>query len=258
MRSFAFFLAAFFLLSPFAMAAEEHPGHSHEAAHVAKQKWSFQGPFGAYDRAALKRGFEVYRQVCASCHSMDRLYYRNLAEIGYTESEVKAIAAEYSVMDEPNEEGEILERPARPGDPFKAPFANRQAAMYANNGAAPPDMSLLAKARHGGADYIYGLLTGYGEPPQGATVMPGQYWNRVMTGNVIAMAPPLSDGQISYEDGTEGTVDQYARDVAQFLTWAAEPHMEARKRTGIKAFIFLAVFTLIMYAAKKKLWRNVH
>lgn len=241
-----------------ALAEEAHPAGAHAPVHLEKQDWPFKGAFGTYDRAALKRGFEVYRQVCASCHSMDRLYYRNLTEIGYSPSEVKEIAAEYMVMDAPNEEGEILERKATPGDHFKAPFANRQAAMYANNGAAPPDMSLLVKARHGGADYIYGIITGYAEPPVDVTLRQGQYWNKVMAGHVIAMAPPLTDGQVSYADGTEGTVPQYAKDVAQFLAWASEPHLEARKRTGVKAFIFLLVFTMVMYSAKKRIWKNVH
>lgn len=238
--------------------APHEEGHSHEAPHLAKQEWSFSGPFGTYDKAALKRGFQVYRQVCSACHSLNRLYYRDLEAIGYTAGEVKAIASEYTVTDGPNDEGDMFDRPARPSDHFKAPFANAKAASYANNGAVPPDMSLLAKARHGGADYIYGILTGFEEPPAGQTLLPGQHWNRAMPGHLIAMAPPLADGQVGYEDGTNGTLDQYARDVAQFLTWAAEPHMEIRKKTGIKAFLFLLVFTLVMFAAKKKVWRNVH
>lgn len=235
-----------------------HPGHDHAVHHPEKQKWSFKGPFASYDRAAVQRGFEVYRQVCASCHSMGRLYYRDLMALGYTEDQVKAIAADYTVTDGPNDEGEMFERPARPSDRFKDPFANRQAAMFANNGAYPPDMSLLSKARHGGPDYIYGILTGYGPPEPGREILPGQHWNNIMPGNIIAMAPPLADGMVSYEDGTEGTLDQYARDVSQFLAWASEPHMEVRKRTGVRAFLFLLVFTLIMYGVKKKVWQDIH
>lgn len=257
-RLFVYSLFALLLTIAPVRAEEAHEGHPHTPGHAESQDWSFEGMFGTYDRAALRRGFEVYRQVCAACHSMDRLYYRNLTDLGYSEDQVKAIAADYLVTDGPNDEGEMFERQARPSDHFKAPFANKQAAMYANNGAYPPDMSLLAKARHGGADYIYGILTGYGEPPAGVELLPGQHWNSTMHGNIIAMAPPVSDGMVSYEDGTEGTLDNYARDVAQFLAWAAEPQMEARKRTGLKALIFLLVFSFVMYGVKKKVWKDVH
>ncbi len=232
--------------------------HSHEAQHVESQEWSFRGPFGTYDREALRRGYTVYQNVCSACHSMNLVSYRNLSDLGYSPEQVKAIAAEYSVMDGPDDEGEMFERPALPRDPFTNPYPNRKAAIYANNGSYPPDMSLLAKARHGGADYIYGLLTGYGDAPHGKDLMQGQYWNAVMTGNVIAMAPPLSEGMVSYEDGSPETLDQYARDVSHFLTWAAEPHMEARKYTGVKVFIFLLVFAIVMYGVKKKTWADVH
>lgn len=242
------------LMASPAIAQEKTP----ETAHPQAQHWSFKGMFGTYDRAALQRGYEVYRQVCSSCHSMNLLSYRNLADIGYSEDQIKAIASEYNVMDGPNDEGEMFERQARPADHFKAPFANKKAAMYANNGAAPPDVSLLAKARHGGADYIYGILTGYEAPPSDVTLLPGQHWNKTMHGNIISMAPPLGDGMVSYEDGTEGTLHQYSMDVATFLTWASEPHMEARKQMGVRALIFLLVFAFIMYGVKKKIWQDVH
>jgi ubiquinol-cytochrome c reductase cytochrome c1 subunit len=238
-------------------AAEGAPSSGHAPA-IAEQDWSFNGIFGTYDRAALQRGFQVYKEVCSGCHSMNRLSYRNLADLGYSEAEVKAIAADVMITDGPNDEGEMFERPARPSDHFRAPYANIQAAKYANNGAYPPDMSLLAKARHGGADYIYAILTGYGEAPADKELLPGQYWNRAMAGNIIAMPQPINPGQVSYSDGTSQDVDQYARDVAQFLTWASEPHMEVRKRTGIKVFLFLLAFTGVMYAAKRKIWSNVH
>jgi ubiquinol-cytochrome c reductase cytochrome c1 subunit len=249
--------AAAFAL-PCAAQAGEGETHSHEAAHIEKQEWSFKGAFGTYDRASLQRGFEVYRQVCSACHSMDLLSYRNLTDLGYSEEQVKAIASDAMITDGPNDEGDMFDRPGRPSDHFKAPFANHKAAMYANNGAYPPDMSLLAKARHGGADYIYAILTGYEEPPAGTTLMQGQHWNKAMPGHIIAMAQPISDGMVSYEDGTEGTLHNYAHDVATFLTWAAEPHMEARKRMGTRAFIFLLVFAFIMYGVKKRVWRDVH
>lgn len=220
--------------------------------------WSFDGPFGTYDQAALQRGYQVYKQVCAACHSMNRVYYRNLTGLGYSADQAKSAAAEYTVMDGPNEEGEMYERPARPSDPFKAPYDNDEAAKYANNNALPPDLSLIAKARAGGADYIYGILTGYEDPPAEAELIAGQYWNKYMPGHVIAMAPPLSDGVVGYEGDTPQSVDQYARDVAHFLAWAAEPEMEVRKQTGIKAILFLAVFAGLMYAVKRKLWARLH
>lgn len=223
-----------------------------------KQDWSFNGVFGTYDRAAMQRGYKVYSQVCAACHSMDRLHYRNLTDLGYNEAQVKAIAANYSVMDGPDDEGEMFERPGLPSDRFVNPYPNTKAGAFANNGAAPPDMSLLAKARAGGPDYIYALLTGYQEPPHDEELLVGQYWNKYMPGHVIAMAPPLSDGLIAYEDNTPETVSQYSKDVAHFLMWAAEPKMEDRKRVGVKAFLFLLVFTFVMYAVKKKVWADAH
>lgn len=226
--------------------------------HPPEMAWSFDGPFGTYDKAALQRGYKVYREVCSACHSMKRVAFRNLHALGYNEDEVKAIAAEYTVMDGPNEEGEMFERPGKPSDHFKSPFPNDNAAKYANNGALPPDLSLITKARHGGASYVYGILTGYEEAPADHTLLPGQHWNKYMPGHVIAMAAPLSDGQITYDDGAPATVDQYARDVAQFLTWTAEPELESRKRMGVKVILFLAVFAGLMYGVKRKIWASVH
>lgn len=235
--------------------ASESGGHHHYR--LAKQDWSFSGVLGTYDRGSLQRGFQVYTQVCSACHSMKYLSYRNLSDLGYEEGQIKAIAAEYTTMDGPDDEGEMFERPMRPSDTFKAPYANEQATRYANNGALPPDLSLIAKARAGGADYIYGILTGYDEAPEGETVSEGQYWNKFMAGNKIAMPPPLSDELVDYEDGTPGTTEQYAKDVAHFLTWAAEPKMEVRKRTGIKVILFLLVFAGLMYAVKRQIWAGV-
>jgi ubiquinol-cytochrome c reductase cytochrome c1 subunit len=221
-------------------------------------QWSFDGPTGTYDKAALQRGYKIYREVCAACHSMKRVAFRNLSALGYSEDQIKAIAAEYTVTDGPNDEGEMFDRPARPSDHFKSPYPNDNAAKSVNNGALPPDLSLITKARHGGADYIYGILTGYEDAPHGHALQPGQHWNKYMPGHVIAMAKPLSDGQVAYEDSTPQTVDQYARDVAHFLTWAAEPEMEARKRMGVKVILFLIVFAGMMYAVKRKIWAKVH
>ena len=240
-------------------AGEKSMEHGATKHHMPELDWSFNGPFGTYDKAALQRGFLVYKQVCSSCHAVKKLYYRDLAGLGYNEGQIKTIASEYTAMDGPNDEGDMFERPARPSDHIKQPFANDKAAAFANGGALPPDLSLITKARHGGADYVYGVLTGYEDPPAGVTLLSGQHYNKVMSGNIIAMAPPLSDGPIAYEDANvPQTVDQYAKDVSQFLTWAAEPEMEHRKQMGAKVVIFLAIFALVMYAAKRRVWEKLH
>jgi ubiquinol-cytochrome c reductase cytochrome c1 subunit len=219
--------------------------------------WPHDGIFGTYDRAALQRGFQVYKQVCAACHSMKYLSYRNLEQIGFSPAEVKAIAADYMVTDGPDDTGRMFERPARPTDRFVSPYPNEAAARYANGGAYPPDMSLLVKARKNGDDYVYSVLTGYKEPPEDITLGPNMHYNPYYPGKQIAMAQPLIEGIVSYDDGTKASVDQMARDVTQFLTWAAEPHMETRKRMGIKVLLYLIVFTGVMIAVKKKLWQDV-
>ena len=227
-------------------------------AELEPQQWAFSGPFGTFDRAALQRGLKVYREVCAACHGMKRIAFRNLEDLGYDESQTKAIAAEYTVIDGPDDEGEMFERPARPSDRFPSPYANDNQAKSANNNALPPDLSLITKARPNGSDYLYAILTGYEEAPHGQELLEGQYYNKYMSGHIIAMPPPLSDDQVSYEDETPQTVEQYSKDVTEFLTWAAEPSMEDRKRMGIKVLIFLLVFAGVMYRIKKKVWANVH
>jgi len=230
-----------------------------DAPKPPRQAWSFDGHFGTFDRGALQRGLKVYREVCASCHSMKRIAFRNLEALGYDEGQVKAIAAEYTVVnEEPDEQGDMFERPARPSDRFPSPFANDNAAKFANNNAFPPDLSLIVKARPHGADYIYALLTGYEDPADGHHLMEGQHYNKYMPGHIIAMAPPLSDEQITYEDGTSQTVEQYSKDVTEFLAWASEPELEERKQTGIKVLIFLLIFTGVMYGIKKKTWAKLH
>lgn len=229
-----------------------------DAVKPKKHDWHFSGPFGTYDKAALQRGFKVYKQLCSACHSMDRVYYRNLQALGYTEDQVKNIAAEYTVTDGPDEEGEMFERQARPSDALVAPFANKNQAKAANGGAYPPDFSLIVKARKYGPDYVYSLLTGYEDPPEGKVLMDGQHWNKYMPGHIIAMANPLSDGIIAYEDGKPETLEQYAEDVTHFLTWASDPYMEERKQTGVKVILFLLVFAGLMYAYKRKIWSDVH
>ena len=239
------------LSTPVAMAAE---GESS----ITNVDFSFKGPLGTYDKASLQRGLMVYRQVCSNCHSLKRVAYRNLESLGYTEDQIKAIAAEYTITDGPNDDGEMFDRPGRPSDKFKSPFANDKASAAANGGALPPDLSLITKARHGGGDYVFSVLTGYTAPPEELPIPEGKYYNKVMAGNVIAMPPPLSAGAVSYEDGSPQTVEQYAKDVATFLTWAAEPEMEQRKRMGVKVLMFLAVFAGVMYGVKRKIWSKIH
>lgn len=229
-----------------------------DAAPPPNIDWSFSGPFGTYDRAAMQRGFQVYKEVCASCHGLNYLAYRNLQALGFNEAEVKAIAAEYSVTDGPNDDGEMYDRPAQPSDRFVSPFPNPQAARVANGGALPVDLSLIVKARENGANYVHGILTGYREPPAGEEVPPGQYYNLYFPGHRLAMPPPLSEGQVEFGDGTPASVEQMSRDVTQFLTWAAEPQMESRKRLGVKILIFVAIMTIVFYMAKRKVWRDVH
>lgn len=236
-----------------------HDAGGHGAVELDEQSWSFDGPFGTYDRGALQRGLQVYTQVCSACHGLKYVAYRNLSDLGYSEAQIKAIAAQNDIVDmkDLDEEGEPKERPMRPSDKFKAPYKNDVQARYANNGALPPDLSLIAKARANGPDYIYSLLTGYEEAPAGVTLANGQHWNKVMAGNKIAMAAPLSDDIVGYEDESPTTTEQYAKDVSHFLMWAAEPKMEVRKQTGIKVILFLLVFAGLMYAVKRRIWADV-
>lgn len=232
---------------------------ANESVHPKEKNWSFDGFSGTYDRASVQRGFQVYKQVCSACHSMHHMAYRNLMDIGLSEMQVKAIAAEVTVMDGPNDEGDMFERPGLPSDPFKGPFANEKQARASNNGAFPPDLSLMAKARHNGPNYIYSLLTGYGEPPEGVTLGANMHYNKYFPGGQIAMTPPLvSDGQVAYPaDGPQATIDQMASDVTNFLMWSAEPKLEARKQTGIKVIFFLIVFAFVMYGVKRKVWSDI-
>jgi ubiquinol-cytochrome c reductase cytochrome c1 subunit len=221
--------------------------------------WSFNGVLGTFDRAAQQRGYQVYSQVCTACHSMSLMYYRDLSGIGLGEGAIKEIAAGVEVTDGPNDEGAMYQRPGRPSDHFKAPFPNENAARAANNGAYPPDLSLIIKARDGGADYVYSLLTGFTDPPPAdVKLMPGMNYNAAFPGHQIAMAPPLADGSVEYADGTQATVDQMARDVTTFLAWASEPELEVRKRLGIKVILFLIVMTGMLYLVKRKVWSGIH
>lgn len=220
--------------------------------------WSFDGIFGHIDRAAAQRGLQVYREVCSGCHSLRYVAFRDLAGIGYDAAQIKAIAAEYTVSDGPDDQGEMFERPGLPSDRFPSPFPNAKAAAAANGGAAPPDLSLMAKARPGGPSYIRALMSGYHEPPAGLELTDNQHYNVYFPGDRTAMPPPLSDDAVTYQDGTEATVDQMAADVATFLMWTAEPKMEERKQTGVKVILFLIVLTAVLYAVKRKVWADVH
>jgi ubiquinol-cytochrome c reductase cytochrome b/c1 subunit len=246
----------------------------------ASQSWSFSGPFGMYDRGALQRGLKVYKEVCSACHSLNYIAFRNLADPGgpgYSEAQVAGLASTYQITDGPNDKGEMFQRPGRPADYFPAPFPNEQAAAAANGGKAPPDLSLMAKARsyergfpwfifdfftqfqEQGPNYIYGILTGFEDkPPAGVTIPDGTYYNKIYPGHAIKMPKPLSDGQVTFDDGAPATVQQYAHDVATFLTWAAEPKMEQRKQLGMQVFVFLIIFAFLMYFTKKRVWADAH
>jgi ubiquinol-cytochrome c reductase cytochrome c1 subunit len=244
-------LASVVAATPPARAAED-------AVAPPDRHFSFQGIFGTHDRAAAQRGLQVYVEVCATCHSLSHVAFRHLAGIGFGEEEIKALAERYQVTDGPNDAGEMFQRPAIASDTFVAPFPNEQAARAANNGQYPPDLSLITKARADGANYVSALFHGYVEPPADAEVMPGTYYNLYFPGHQIAMPPVLSEGAVTYQDGTPATLDQMTYDVASFLNWAADPHMEARKQTGVKVVLFLLVVAGLMYAVKRKVWEGVH
>ncbi len=264
------------------------PGATDEAAHEqggtphyplikpAELDWTFAGPFGHYDLGQLQRGLKVYREVCSACHSMNLVSFRNLEGLGYSDEQVRSFAAEFQVEDGPNASGEMFMRPGIPSDRFPSPFPNPEAAAAANNGAHPPDFSLLAKARfatqgfpkfvfdiftqyaEGGPDYIHALLTGYGqEPPAHITIQPGTHYNPYfMNGPALAMAQPIMDDQVEYTDGTPQTVDQYSRDVAAFMMWAAEPHLPERKATGMVVMVFLIGFAIMVGIVKRRVWAD--
>ena len=265
-------------LATSAVAALALPAMAEEQVAPPRLSWSFAGPFGKYDPAQLQRGFKIYREVCSACHSIQMLAFRNLADPGgpgFSEAQAAAVAAEFKVKDL-DDQGNPIERPGRPADTFPPPFANELAAKAANGGTAPPDMSTLAKARtysrgfpwfifdaftqyqEQGPDYIAALLKGYEDPPKGFQLPQGGNYNRYFPGHNIAMPPPLQAGQVTFDDGAPQTMDQYSRDIAAFLMWAAEPHLVQRKRIGFQAMIFLIVLAGLVYFTKKKVWSAVH
>jgi ubiquinol-cytochrome c reductase cytochrome c1 subunit len=234
--------------------------HSAEKLEYLKTDWSFKGLFGKFDRSALQRGYQVYTEVCSSCHSMKYVSYRNLSEKGgpeFSVEAVKAIAASFEVKDGPNADGEMFLRPGKPSDKFVMPYDNVKAAEAANGGAYPPDMSVLVKARGGGVDYIYSLLQGYEDAPNGMILDEGVHYNKYMYGNKIKMSSPLSEDIVEYGDGTKATVEQMSKDVTTFLMWAAEPHLESRHQMGFKAIIYLIILTILVYFSMKKIWSRV-
>lgn len=233
---------------------------SAEKVEYLKTDWTFKGLFGKFDRASLQRGYQVYTEVCAACHSMKYLSYRNLSEKGgpeFSVAQAKAIAASFEVIDGPNSDGEMFNRPGKLSDKFVMPYENVKAAEAANGGAYPPDMSVLVKARGGGVDYIYSLLQGYEEAPSGMILDEGVHYNKYMYGNKIKMSAPLSDGIIEYSDGTNASVEQMSKDVTTFLMWAAEPSLEARHQMGFKAIVYLIILTILVYFSMKKIWSRV-
>ncbi|MRG56642.1 cytochrome c1 [Phyllobacterium sp. SYP-B3895] len=263
-----------------AVAEEAH--NAAEPTHFPIKKpeemnWTFAGPFGRYDKQQLQRGLKIYKEVCSACHSMNLVAFRSLAELGYSDAQIKAFAAEYEVPGEPNADGEPTTRKAIPADHFPSPYANPEAAAAANGGAVPPDFSLIAKARavergfprflidiftqyqEGGPDYIHALLTGFNEtPPEGMQIPEGTHYNPFfIAAKSLKMAQPLQDGQVTYDDGSPQTLTQYSQDVAAFLMWAAEPHLESRKKTGFRVMLFLVLFAGLIYVAKRRIWSDV-
>lgn len=232
------------------------PALAQEEAPLAHQHWSWQGPFGTYDLAAAQRGFQVYSQVCSNCHSMTQLHYRDLAGIGLSKAQIKAIAAAVTVPKGVDDHGNPKQGPATPADQFRSPFPNPQAARAALN-AVPPDLSVIINAREGGPDYVYGILTGFVQPPPGFKLQPGLYYNRTFPGHQIHMPQPLHNGQVTFADGSGNSIADEAHDVVTFLAWAANPELVERKQIGWRVVLFLVLMTGLTYAVKRKIWADV-
>jgi ubiquinol-cytochrome c reductase cytochrome b/c1 subunit len=242
--------------------------------------WSFAGPFGKFDQGQLQRGYKVYKEVCSACHSMNLVHYRNLTDPGgpgFSIAQAEALASEIQVKDGPNDAGDMFERPGRVADKFPSPFPNENAARAANGGAAPPDLSLMAKARgyergfpqfifdaftqfqEKGPNYIHAILIGFeNSPPEGFTLPEGSTYNKYFPGHAMKMPNPLADDQVTYDDGTPQKVDQYAKDASAFLMWAAEPKLEERKRIGLQVMIFMVILAGLLYFTKRAVWADAH
>jgi len=251
-KFFRFFLiVVLILINPLSASSEE------KKVDNLKPNWSFNGIFGTFDRASLQRGYQVYQEVCSGCHSVQHLSYRNLYEEGgpeFSKEEAKAIASQFDVTDGPNSDGEMFTRPGKLSDKFVSPYPNIESSIAANGGAYPPDMSVLAKARPDGANYIYSLLLGYEEPPAGFELDDGVYYNKYMAGQKIKMSEPILDGLVEYADGTEATKEQMVKDVTTFLVWASEPHLESQHKMGFKTIIYLIILLTLVYLSKQKVW----
>ena len=228
-----------------------------DALHPKAQEWSFEGPYGTYDKHSAQRGFQVYREVCSGCHSLKYFKFRNLADLGFPEAQIKAIAAEYEVAGEVDDAGDETVRAGLPQDGIPAPFPNENAARASNGGAFPPDLSLMTKARVDGSNYLYSLLTGYSDEPADFELSDGMSYNPYFIGSQIAMGQPVFDDLVEYQDGTAATEDQIAKDVTMFLTWAAEPKLEERNAMGLSTLIYLSIFTILAYLSMKKIWAPV-
>jgi ubiquinol-cytochrome c reductase cytochrome c1 subunit len=250
MRNVFFILATCLLIY-------KYPLKAGESVQIPSHNWSFNEPLGTFKRDELQRGFQVYQEVCSSCHALSHLRYDNLKALGYSQAQIKAIAGKYEVPGPLDDQGNPTKRPGKPSDYFVRPFINENAARAANNGAYPPDLSLIIKARLEGSRYVRALLTGYVSPPKEVKIAEGMYYNLYFPGHQIAMAPPLSPGQVKYADGTTATVEQMAHDVTAFLTWASEPVLEERRNMGVRVLCFLVLFTLMMYFVMKRTWHNL-
>jgi ubiquinol-cytochrome c reductase cytochrome c1 subunit len=240
------------LATPSVLNAADH------AVELTKQKWSFDGVFGKFDKPQVQRGFQVYKDVCSACHSLQYLSFRNFADLGYSEAQVKALAAQYEIEDGPNDDAEMFKRPGKPSDHLPHPFPNDASARMANGGALPPDLSLITKARKGGPDYVYSLMMAYEDPPAGFELQPGLNYNKVFPGHQIAMAKQISDGLVTYADGAPTDAANITKDVTAFLHWVAEPKLEARHSTGLRVLLYTLLFTVLAYLAKRRIWKNVH
>ncbi len=247
-------VAGFALLAGSALVV---PAPAEETITLPKQTWSFDSLFGTYDLASAQRGFQIYAEVCSNCHSMNQMFYRNLSGIGLSPEQIKGIAAGFEVPLGLNDAGEPVSGPATPSSRFRNPFPNEKVARAVNNGALPPDQSLIVNAREGGANYIYALLTGYADPPADMKMQSGMNYNKYFPGHQIAMRQPLADGQVDYADKTKNTPDQEARDVTTFLAWAANPELVERKKMGVRIALFLVLMTGITYAVKRQIWSDV-
>lgn len=245
-------VAAFALsLTPMVMGAEE------AEIHLPKQEWGFNGMLGKFDKEQVQRGFQVYKEICSACHSLQYLAFRNLEALGYSEAQVKTLAATYEVQDGPDENGDMFKRKAKASDYIPKPFANDQAARASNGGALPPDLSLMTKAREGGPDYVYNLLLGYDEPPAGVTLMTGMNYNKYFPGHQIGMAKQIQDGLLTFADGSPNDSAHIAKDVTTFLHWVAEPKLEARHDTGLRVILYTLLFTILAYFVKRHIWARV-